>query len=114
MLGKKNTTGSKVFDWYVTILRKRGAAPAFHPDASQEILDLGDSVFGLVRSSVDRNQSIACLYNFLPESSVVKRVPQIRELFPDHQARDLITGGGIDWKSEFILRPFQALWLVVP
>ena len=36
----KQTTGSRVFDWYVTILRKRSSAPAFHPDAAQEILIL--------------------------------------------------------------------------
>ena len=68
MLDDKNTTGSRVFDWFVTTLRKRASAPAFHPGASQEILDLGDSLFGLVRSSTDGNQSIVCLVQFFAPS----------------------------------------------
>ena len=113
MLGKKNTTGSKVFDWYVTTLRKRGAAPAFHPDASQEIIDLGDSVFGLVRSSVDGNQSIVCLYNFLPRTCPLKPMNLLKKWFPSGGAKDLISGGEIHWGSKALeLRPYQALWLV--
>ena len=113
MLGKKNTTGSKVFDWYVTTLRKRGAAPAFHPDASQEIIDFGDSVFGLVRSSVDGNQSIVCLYNFLPKTCPVKPMNILKKWFPSGGAKDLISGGELLWGSKALeLRPYQALWLV--
>jgi glycosidase len=115
MLGKKNTTGSKVFDWYVTTLRKRGAAPAFHPDASQEILDFGDAVFGLVRSSMDDNQSIVCLYNFLPQSCPVKPMNILKKWFPSGGAKDLISGGEIHWGTKALeLRPYQALWLVSP
>ena len=115
ILGKKNTTGSKVFDWYVTTLRKRGAAPAFHPDASQEIIDLGDSVFGLVRSSVDGNQSIVCLYNFLPKTCPVKPMNILKKWFPSGGAKDLISGGELLWGAKALeLRPYQALWLVSP
>ena len=113
MLEKKNTTGSKVFDWYVTTLRKRGSAPAFHPDASQEILDLGDSIFGLVRSSVDGNQSIVCLYNFLPKTCPVKPMNKLNKWFTSGHAKDLITGGEIEWTNKGLkLRPYQALWLL--
>lgn len=112
MLGKKNTTGSKIFDWYVTILRKRASAPAFHPDAAQEILDLGDHIFGLVRSSLDGNQVIVCLYNFLPISSTVKPQNALKQWFPSGKAKDLITGGEIDWGgNELELRSYQPLWL---
>ncbi len=113
MLGKKNTTGSRVFDWYVTILRKRASAPAFHPESNQEILDLGDSIFGLVRSSQDGNQSIVCLYNFLSTPSLVKPMNEIKKWFPSNKSRDLITGGEIDWGDKGLeLRPYQALWLL--
>jgi len=113
MLGKKNTTGSKVFDWYVTTLRKRGSAPAFHPDASQEILDLGDEIFGLVRSSTDGNQSIVCLYNFSTQPISPQPIDQIKHWFPKDRAKDLISGGEIIWSDQdLILRPYQALWLV--
>ncbi|MDC3283685.1 sugar phosphorylase [Opitutales bacterium] len=113
MLDDENTTGSRVFDWFVTTLRKRASAPAFHPDASQEILNLGDSLFGLIRSSIDGNQSIVCLYNFLPSSSVVKPMKEIKKRFPQSKARDLISGGEIDWgTNDLELRPYQAVWLL--
>ena len=113
MVGKKQTTGSRVFDWYVTILRKRSSAPAFHPDAAQEILDLGDSIFGLVRSSQDGNQSIICLYNFLPRSNPVKFKEGYQAWFSSAKAKDLISGGEIEWGANGLeLRPYQALWLL--
>jgi len=113
MLDDKNTPGSRVFDWFVTTLRKRASAPTFHPDASQEILNLGDSLFGLIRSSTDGNQSIVCLYNFLPSSTVVKPMKEIKKRFPESKARDLISGGEIDWgTNDFELRPYQAVWLL--
>ena len=95
MLAKKQTTGARVFDWYVTTLRKRSSAPAFHPDAAQKILDLGDSIFGLVRSSEDGNQTIVCLYNFLPVSNPVKFEDDHPSWFSSAKAKDLITGGEI-------------------
>lgn len=113
MLGKKQTTESRVFDWYVTTLRKRSSAPAFHPDSAQEILDLGDSIFGLVRSSQDGNQTIVCLYNFLPQSNPVKFKDGHPQWFSSAKAKDLITGGEIVWGSKDLeLRPYQALWLL--
>ncbi len=113
VLNKKNTTSAKVFDWYVTTLRKRASAPAFHPDASQEVLDLGDEIFGLVRSSTDGNQSIVCLYNFSTQPISPQPIDQIKHWFPTNRAKDLISGGEIIWSDQdLILRPYQALWLV--
>lgn len=113
MLGKKNTTGSRVFDWYVTTLRKRASAPAFHPDAPQEILELGDSLFGLIRTSQDSNQSIICLFNFLPEAYPVQDMSLLNEWFPSRKAKDLISGGEINWGADnLVLRPYQPLWLL--
>jgi glycosidase len=113
MLAKKQTTGARVFDWYVTTLRKRSSAPAFHPDAAQKILDLGDSIFGLVRSSEDGNQTIVCLYNFLPVSNPVKFEDDHPSWFSSAKAKDLITGGEIAWGNKGLeLRPYQALWLL--
>jgi glycosidase len=113
VLNKKNTTSAKVFDWYVTTLRKRASAPAFHPNASQEVLDLGNEVFGLVRSSTDEQQSIVCLYNFSSHPKSPKPLDKIKHWFPACQAKDLISGGEIDWAGkELVLRPYQALWLI--
>ena len=96
-----------------TDLRKRASAPAFHPEASQEILDLEDSIFGIVRTSLDGNQSIVCLYNFAAKGSAVKAGNMLKKWFPSGSAKDLISGGEIQWGSKaFELRPYQALWLV--
>lgn len=113
MLEKKSNVGSRVFDWFVTTLRKRVSTPAFHPEASQEILNLGDSIFGLVRTSIDGNQSIVCLYNFLPHMCKIKEMKEIKNFLSGDHAKDLITGGEIILgKSNLELRPYQALWLL--
>ncbi len=113
VLAQKSTTSSKVFDWYVTTLRKRASAPAFHPEAKQEILDLGDTIFGLVRTSLDENQSIICLFNFLPQSNTLQSIDLLNHWFPKGNAKDLISGGEIEWGAKGLnLRPYQALWLL--
>lgn len=112
ILDKKNATGSRVFHWLVTTLRKRSSIPAFHPDAGQEILDLGDRVFGLARTSTDEQQRVVCLFNLRDEPSMIPPSSEVSKLFVTGAARDLISGGEVRWEGGRLeLRPYQALWL---
>ena len=43
------------------VLRKKQIA--FHPNATQFTLQLGDLFFGIWRQSIDRSQSIFCISN---------------------------------------------------
>ena len=113
LLGDGDSATSRVFDSLARLLRRRSSCPAFHPDADQEILDLGDSVFALARVSLDQAQTILCLFNFTPELASISRVGRLAEVFPMDKARDLVGGGEVLIPSEgIVLRPYQALWLV--
>ena len=95
------------------MLRRRSSCPAFHPDADQVILDLGDSVFALERVSLDQAQTILCFFNFTPSPTSIPRAGRLAEVFSGGKARDLVGGGEVIIPSEgIVLRPYQALWLV--
>ena len=112
LLEEKEGQALRVFEWYTRILRRRAACPVFHPDAPQEILDFGTSIFALERASLDGNQVVLCLFNFQGKDTEVPESERLRALFPNGKARDLISGGEVVFQEgEFALRPYQALWL---
>lgn len=112
ILDRGEGTSSEVFSWYVRTLRSRSACPAFHPDASQTILDLGSSVFSLARQSTDGTLTVIGLYNFTKEERTLGDMSSINALIAGGKARDLIGGGEVIWGNESLtLRPYQALWL---
>jgi hypothetical protein len=112
LLEEKEGQALRIFEWYTRILRRRAACPAFHPDAPQEILDFGPSIFALERASLDGIQVVLCLFNFQGKDTKVPDSERLRLLFPNGKARDLISGGEVVFQEgEFALRPYQALWL---
>jgi len=54
---------AQVFGRYRQLLAQRAASPAFHPHGGQKVLDVGPSVFGLLRTSPDDSQQVTCLQN---------------------------------------------------
>ena len=117
LLDQKETLPSQIFQWYLRTLRVRAGCPAFHPEAHQEIINLGASVFALRRDTVDGGLTVFCLFNFTSGEITVKKMKEINDVFPSGKARELISGGEIEWagpkKSGGILtlRPYQAIWL---
>jgi len=77
----------RIFTGYRALLQKRATSPAFHPYAPQKILDVGDAVFALRRTSLDGRHRIICLHN-------VTVVPQT------------VSVGSRAYK----LHPYEALW----
>ena len=99
---------------YSQWLRRRMNHPAFHPDAAQEMLDLGPALFGFVRRAPER-ETILCLFNFSAEAQTVllgdlhprlKKAGTCREIL---SATSLRTGP----KRSLKLAPFHAYWLVL-
>lgn len=63
---KLNDNGShhaQVLNSLKKLLKLRIAQPAFHPNAIQYTLHLGNDVFAFWRQSINRNQSIFCIFN---------------------------------------------------
>ncbi|USD36969.1 alpha-amylase family glycosyl hydrolase [Ferrimonas sp. SCSIO 43195] len=91
-------------------LKLRQQQPAFHPNATQFTLHLGESLFGFWRQSRDRRQSIFAVHNLShqPQSLCLADLNLIE---PDCW-RDLIGNQTLErTDASLTLAPYQCLWL---
>lgn len=101
---------AQVFQRLTHLLHIRTRQPAFHPNATQFTLHLGDSIFGFWRQSMDRRQSIFCIYN-IADTVQTLNLAEVN-LIELEQWRDLISDTPIrDTRAEVSLAPYEALWL---
>jgi sucrose phosphorylase len=100
-LSRPDSIRARVFAEYRRLLTIRAAQPAFDPNASQEILDLGPAIFAVRRNDPKTGQTITALHNFTGRETSVH-----------------LRGGGLDLLSSdrvesdaIVLRPYQVRWL---
>ena len=90
------------------LIRKR--QPAFHPNATQFTLQLGEQIFGFWRQSLDRSQSIFCISNIHDEPQTI-RLSDINLIGTD-QWLDLISNKSMNTEQlEIELNPYQTMWI---
>jgi len=109
-LENQETHHYKVFAALKALLKVRIRQAAFHPNAVQYTLHLGDSVFGFWRQSLSRDQSIFCLHNLTnrPVSIPMNSV----NLTSMTQWSDLLSGDIYAADEETIeLSPYGFVWL---
>lgn len=108
------SVASRISGRYLQLIELRKAYAAFHPNASQHILELSPSVFAVLRRSVDKKQSILAITN-VSKQAVDLDVP----------VNVLGLGNGIAWKDLVLeqvvqvqggkipidLQPYQFIWL---
>jgi sucrose phosphorylase len=83
---------------------------AFHPNATQFTLHLSEQLFGFWRQSMDRRQSIFCIYNVSNEIQPL-RISELNLIVMDRWW-DMISGYIFDEQTETIaLEPYQVLWI---
>jgi sucrose phosphorylase len=85
---------------------------AFHPNATQFTLHMGEQIFGFWRQSLDRDQSIFCLYNISDQSQSLHLSDL--NLIVNEPWRDLISGKTFDNADEstaLSFEPYQAMWI---
>jgi sucrose phosphorylase len=93
-----------------TLIGIRRRQPAFHPNAIQFTLQLGETLFGYWRQSVDRRQSIFCIYNISDREQTLN-LPDINLIATDRW-RDLISGLSLDSRQTGLaLAPYQSVWI---
>lgn len=92
------------------MIRIRSAQPAFHPNATQFTLQLGDEIFGFWRQSLDRAQSIFVIANVTDHEV---RVPALSlNLIDGYSWSDLLTGEAVQSsRGEITLAPYQSRWI---
>ena len=101
---------SQVFKELHQLINIRSDQSAFHPNAVQFTLHLGDEVFAFWRQSLRRDQSIFCINNVTNHEV---RVPvQSINLVSQDVWFDLISGITLDDDSqELVLDPYQCMWI---
>lgn len=108
-LEKGESTRAKVFAALKKRINLRSAQPAFHPNATQFTLRLGDELFGVWRQSLHRTQSIFAISNV---TSHVVSIPMLSlNLIEDDEWSDLLSDDEIAENGEISLQPYQTRWI---
>ena len=110
VLGNSGTQHARVYERLKKLVSIRRKQDAFHPNATQFTLHLGNEIFGFWRQSMDRRQSIFCINN-ISNKAVVMSYSDIN-LISTETWYDLVSGeelrlseGGIE------LAPYQTCWI---
>lgn len=109
-LKQPHSQHAKVHSRMIELIKIRKTQPAFHPNATQFTLQLGEQVFGFWRQSLDRSQSIFCINNIsdLPQSI---RLSDLNLIGTDTWY-DLISRQTLCLEDlECHLRPYQTMWI---
>ncbi|AUC88466.1 MULTISPECIES: sugar phosphorylase [Alteromonas] len=110
LLDSPHSQHHKVLTRLSQLIRIRKAQPAFHPNATQFTLQLGNEIFGYWRQSLDRKQSVFCVSNICDEERTIL-LSDINLIGTDNWI-DLVTRDEICLSSGFIqLKPYQTLWI---
>lgn len=101
---------SKVFQRLKELLTIRKGQPAFHPNATQFTLHLGEQVFGFWRQCANRHQSIFCINNISDQEQCIT-LSDINLIALDSWW-DLLGDQPLEVDAKFItLAPYQSVWL---
>ena len=100
----------KVSDRLKKLINIRKEQPAFHPNATQFTLHMGVKLFGFWRQSMDRRQSIFCIYN-ISDTPQPLRLAELNLVVTDNWW-DLISEYVFDESINIItVEPYQTLWI---
>ena len=109
-LADETTQHAQVFNAMCRLIGIRTVQPAFHPNATQFTLHLGEKLFGFWRQSVDRSQSIFAINNVTDETLEIPAMSL--NLIGGENWVDLITGEQIAAGGNKIgFAPYQCRWI---
>ena len=109
-LERAESSHRQVFTRIKSLLAIRRRQAAFHPNATQFTLHLGNALFGYWRQSMDRRQSIFCISNVSAEVQPVALADI--NLIDTEDWMDLMAGQRFAGRDEVVeLQPYQTLWI---
>lgn len=110
LLDDADTHHAKVLSALKSLIAIRQQQPAFHPNATQFTLHLGDGIFAFWRQSINREQSIFALNNITLQTHHIA-LSDINLIDTDDWY-DLVSGEHVALDaSEIVLAPYQTVWL---
>lgn len=99
---------------YLRRIEIRRKQAAFHPDGTQDVLDLDDQVLGIVRMSTDCSQKIVALYNFSKYSQLLDDAKIRPILGKPSKWHDVLYDSTPERKDNYLaLKPYSCHWLTV-
>ena len=106
----RGSHNGKIFTNIMKLIEIRKNQIAFHPNATQYTLNLGNNFFGIWRQSIDRKQSIFAIYN------VTNKVQKLNinklNILSLEDWNDLITSKKLEAIQVFInFSPYQYMWI---
>ena len=109
-LKNKNSLENIIYSKILKIISLRQKQIAFHPNATQYTLTLGNKLFGVWRQSIDRSQNIFAITNI---SSVVRELKLSKiNLFENQLWFDLLKPDeSLNNLKILKLQPFQTVWI---
>lgn len=109
-LDDQETQTNQVYNGLKKLIDIRTLQPAFHPNATQFTLHLGEKIFAFWRQSVDRSQSIFALNNISDCEQSISL--QDINLIETNDWYDLISGQQFpNLAEQLLLKPYQTLWI---
>jgi sucrose phosphorylase len=110
ILSDYTSISCKVFHELRRLILMRSKQSAFHPNATQYTLHLGESIFGIWRQSINREQSIFAIHNVTNAEQELS-LSNINLICTDTWV-DLIAWDTLDTSGETLtLKPYQCLWI---
>ena len=101
-----------VFEGLKRIIAIRKNEPCFHPDVTQEIIEVSSGIFSVLRSDDKSGRMLFCLFNVtsVPQTITIKDRPELSDLTHWY---DLISEHVIeDILPSVVMNPYQFMWLV--
>lgn len=103
----------KVFGRYRALLQARAASPAFDPHGGQQVIQMGSTIFALLRTSPDARHRVLCLQNVSKHSQTMNLDWEQLTGSVTKNVSDLVTDRPFNIRERFetVLSPYQTLWL---
>jgi len=110
LLADESSRQAIVFAAMKRMIAVRIRQPAFHPNATQFTLQLGDRLFGFWRQSMDRSQSIFAIHNMTDEEVAIPAMSL--NLIGGHHWSDLLSGDPVrEFSGDIVFAPYQCRWI---
>ena len=111
VLNDDQSDHSRVFQELQRRLHIRRQQPAFHPNATQFTLQLGDPFFAFWRQSRDRSQSIFAVHNMTTDPQEL-RLADLNLISLDSWQDPLSELSFDELTATVIVQPYQCLWIM--
>jgi len=112
-LAHADSLRGRIFSRFRVLLQVRRCHPAFSPHASQEVLDLGKSIFAVLRTAKSDGSRVLCLHNLADEPASLDISPL--DHTPTGHWTDLLSGQSYTSSSQgkfgLVLDPYQVVWI---